>query len=126
NLIYEIGEGERWLVDSGTDKGYTPLPLWDEYDIADGIDRDTKILPGSINLLRSLARVDVVADEDANFELTEVWVFNSKSNGLIIPEPGKVVDGVAVLPSMPVGGPTNNSSPLGYQTAGENLVGEIY
>jgi len=122
-LVYEIDPPGLWLAD---DDDFTPLPMWGEYDIADGIDGGTEILPGSINLLRSLARVDIVVDEGANFELTEVWVFNSKSNGLIIPEPGNIVGGVAQNPSLPIGGPTNNSDPLKYQTAAENSVREIY
>lgn len=121
-LVYEIDPLDKWLAD-GDD--FTPLPMWGQPDdIEDGINGD--VILDDITLLRSLARVDVVVDEEANFELTEVWVFNSKSNGLIIPEPGKVVGGVAQNPSLPVGGPTNNSNPLEYQTSGENSVQEIY
>lgn len=123
-LVYEIDPPGHWLAD---DDDFTPLPMWGEYDIADGIYGGTEIPPGSIYLLRSVARVDVVVGEGAeNFELTGVWVFNSNSNGLIIPEPGKVVGGVAELPSLPIGGSTNNINPLEYQTAGENSVREIY
>lgn len=123
-LVYAIDTPDgKWLADDGN---FTPLPMWGQPDdIEDGINGE--IVLGNVTLLRSLARVDVVVDENADdFVLTEVWVFNGKSNGLIIPHPDNLVAGVAQSPSLPSGGPSNNDAPLVYPTDGENSVGEIY
>lgn len=124
-LVYVIDAPEgKWLADAGN---FTPLPMWGQPDdIENGI--NGQVILGNVTLLRSLARVDVVVDENADdFVLTEVWVFNSKTNGLIIPYPGNLAGGVAQIPSLPSGGPVNNNAPLEYyQTAGENSVREIY
>lgn len=123
NLVYELGEGERWLVDPGTEDGYTPLPMWGEYNIVDGIDGGTGTLPGSVDLLRSVARVDVQITENAlgKFTLDSVFVYNSNRNGLIIPS------GDLTKPSLPTVLYTNSDDALGYAVAdGIGLVGEMY
>lgn len=123
NLVYELGEGERWLanLDGATDD-YAPLPMWAEHPVAGGINGGTKILPGDINLLRSLARVDVLADAvAADFTLDRVYVYNSNRNGLIIPG----VDSTG--PSLPSVLLTNDNDVLDYEViTGNKLEGEIY
>ena len=127
-LVYALGTGDKWHVtkDGGSDD-FAPLPMWANYDVESGINGNINIGSGEISLMRSLARVDViVADNVDEFELTEVWVFNSKANGLIIPNPNNLVDGVAQNPSLPSGGPVNNNDPLEYVTDGGNSIREIY
>jgi len=123
NLVYELGEGERWLanLDGATDS-YMPLPMWAEYTIADGINEGTTILPGHITLLQSLARVDIVAEAvAADFTLDRVYVFNSNRNGLIVP-------GVnPTHPSLPLVLLRNDNDVLDYEViTGNKLEGEIY
>jgi len=123
NLVYQLEAGERWLanLDGATDN-YIPLPMWAEHTVTGGINDDTIILPGSINLLRSVVRVDVMADAVASdFTLDWIHVYNSNRNGLIIPGSDPTT------PSLPSDLLTNENNILHYDvTFGNKLEGAIY
>jgi len=124
NLIYShAGEWEAKL-DGG---GFTPLPMWGETDVIDGMTVPMTIAE-EISLMRSLARVDVVVTGNALdiFELTEVIVFNTNKNGLIIPNPDHITAGVATLPSLPALLEANDDR-LEYTVSdGKSSFAEIY
>lgn len=92
-LVYEY-EGEWKANLAGPPYEFDPLPMWGEYTAADGINDDFKSTGFGIVMQRSLARVDLT-NTAATFELREVFVFNSKTSGLVIPSSSSF-DGVKV------------------------------
>lgn len=124
NLIYtHTGEWEARLDESS----FTPLPMWGETDVIDGMTVPMNIT-GEISLMRSLARVDVAITGAASdrFELTEVIVFNSNQNGLVIPNPDHLAAGVAILPSLPAALKANPNRLEYTVSGGERSFAEIY
>lgn len=124
-LQYElVGE---WPAKLDVDEEeFAPFPMWAEFDLEASINGDID-LTVEVSLLRSVARVDVQVSGDAvgKFYLQGVYVFNNNENGLIIPDPN---DLLSESPSLPTSLATNNdlSSPLEYETAGDNSIREIY
>ena len=96
NLIYaHTGEWEARLGGGS----FTPLPMWGETDVIDGMTVPMTIAE-AVSLMRSLARVDVVADAVvADFDLTRVHVYHSKIRGLIIPDLDNIVNEEPSLPA---------------------------
>lgn len=85
NLIYEKTPGTPWNA---------AVPMWGESVVINGIDEGTEVL--GVNLLRGMAVVDVINQvATSDFILTDVYVYNSKTRGLVIPN--------SYSPSLPTG-----------------------
>lgn len=85
NLICEKVPGTPWNA---------AVPMWGESLAINGIDEGTEVF--GINLVRSMAVVDVINQvATADFILTDVYVYNSKTRGLVIPN--------SYSPSLPAG-----------------------
>ncbi|WP_090626329.1 hypothetical protein [Parapedobacter indicus] len=120
HLIYEHSDKWQAKIEGGP---FTPLPMWGETDLISGMNVPM-IHTEEIDLLRSIVRVDVVADQLIGiFTLTEVHVYNSKSSGLIMPDKNKFENNE---PSLPVSLGLPNNSTLKYEVSGNKLEREIY
>lgn len=120
NLIYEHSDAWPAKIGGGV---FTPLPMWGETSLISGMDVPM-LLTEEIDLLRSVVRVDIVADQlDETFTLTDVYVYNSKSSGLIMPDKNKLENDE---PSLPASFGLPNNSTLVYGVSGNILEREIY
>lgn len=119
--------------------GFTPFPMWGEMPESQLITPSTTSIVG-IPMLRMVAKIDVqVAEDDAvagkkpkeNFRLTEVYLYNVKDNGHVVPDRGALVfnapnDLTVNKPTIP-SAPANWTGPLKYITTDDvSLTGEIY
>jgi|GEM_PF-1692942 len=126
-LQYKL-EG-AWPAKLEDEEEFVSLPMWAELDLGSPIDDDIDLTDDDLNLLRSVARVDVLISATAsNFALEAVYVFNSNRNGLIMPDPNNLTGSVATAPSLPIPLEINDDLdlPLIYETDGGNSEGEIY
>lgn len=84
-----LGRLESRMTEEGKWNANTPFPMWSEVKRTIG-DGSTRVTGGKF--LRSVARVDVVLKTDAigNFKLEEIYVYNSKSKGRIVPDPANM------------------------------------
>ncbi|RQP17454.1 MAG: hypothetical protein EAS52_08690 [Parapedobacter sp.] len=128
---YALNPANENSLEAINDGDFTPLPIWAAYHVDDGIDENLKeeIGTASISFLRCMARIDVINQAISDgFTLTEVYVYNSNTKGLIIPKPEYVNggDNSVSRESLPVSADPN-PIPLKYQLVGSNeLKGEIY
>lgn len=102
-LVFE--NAGSWKVTSSTD--FTPFPMWGETTPLQ-IKNETKTISG-INLLRAIARVDIVLGEEAqkNFKLTDVYIYNTKTRGYVVPSPENIdATGKATKAQVPPATPT--------------------
>lgn len=119
--------------------GFTPFPMWGEMPAARLITPSTTSIEG-IPMLRMVAKIDVlIAENDAvlgkkpreNFKLTEVYLYNVKDNGHVVPDRDALVlnapnDLTVNKPTIP-SAPGNWAGPLKYITDDEvSLTDEIY
>lgn len=109
----------KWDANDGkieTDplKTFDAFPMWGE-TTATITDATTQIT--GVSLLRSIARVEVVLDNAvitaANFKIDEVYIYNSKNKGHIVPDPINITAGKATSATVPTGS-INNATPLAY------------
>ncbi len=92
---------------------FRPFPMWGETHVTIN-DATTQI--GEVKLIRSIARINVaVADDVNNFKLNEIYIYNSKNTGKVVPDPKNLVDGEFRVnaPTIPAGS-INNATPLRY------------
>ncbi|WP_293913666.1 MULTISPECIES: FimB/Mfa2 family fimbrial subunit [unclassified Sphingobacterium] len=108
-----INKSTAWNTTSSVD--YDPIPMWGE--AAPVIVSDKFASSINVNLLRSLARVDVNVEPTLApvFRMTSISVYNSNANGRIAPEASKynVGEKKVTAPSIPSPLQTN-STPLVY------------
>ncbi len=73
---------------------YTPFPMWGETPVALQISSATSVIEG-IQMMRMVAKIDIAVAEDNpakninprnNFRLTEVYLYNVKDKGSIVPD----------------------------------------
>lgn len=116
---------------------FTPFPMWGEMAAPQLINSNTNI--NGISMLRMVAKIDVlVADKNTisgkkpreNFKLTEVYLYNIKDNGHVVPDKSTFSYPSAGLvvnkPTIPAA-PGNWTGPLKYITDNEiSLIDEIY
>ena len=125
-----FGSASEWNV---TGNNYTPLPMWGETAQCIAITASTNSTSlGTINLLRSVARIDVGLNISAdgetlggldNFKISRVKVYNSNNSGLAAP---LAVSGNKVeLPSVPSGTATGDYY-YTLEPPGNGLIREIY
>ncbi len=95
---------------------FMPFPMWGEttQKVDDAI---TQI--GSVTMLREIARLDVVLGNDVvtagNFLLDEIYVYNSKNKGQVVPATANLENPpVRVKNATVPEGSINNSAPLVY------------
>lgn len=118
---------------------YIPFPMWGEMQIPQVITPSSTSIDG-IPMLRMVAKIDVViAESDAvsgknprdNFKLTEVYLYNTKDKGHIVPDrntlvfstPGNLIVNKPTIPSVP----NNWKGPLKYTSSNEtSLINEVY
>ncbi len=104
----------KWNAKEGGSTTFKPFPMWGEASAT--INDATTKLTG-ISMLRSIARVDVILGDAvitaANFKLNEVYIYNSKNEGFIVPIPANISGGKATAASVPAGN-INNTTPLKY------------
>ncbi len=98
----------------GAPDRFLPFPMWGE--VTADIRKSTTQISG-VTLLRGIARMDVVlANAVTGFELNEIYVYNSKNKGQIVPAVAHL-DGfnarvkMATVPD----GAINNITPLRYE-----------
>lgn len=93
-LTFSLDPSTAWPVGQGDP--FRPFPMQGESPEVI-IKNDTEQV-GGINLLRGIARVDVITSEEAqkNFKLQHIYVYNTKTKGYIAPN---LVDGVIQIPS---------------------------
>lgn len=93
---------------------FIPFPMWGE--VTTTVDDFTKQI-GTVSMLRSVARVDVVLGEevvaDSKFRLNGVYLYNSKSKGHIVPALSAIDNGKIVSATIPQG-EINRVQPLFY------------
>lgn len=129
--------GHKW--NTSNTAGFTPFPMWGEIQAAQLITSSTTSIQ-SIPLLRMVAKIDVVVAEDGsslgnkprdNFRLTEVYLYNVKDNGHVVPDRSALVFTsanhlIVNKPTIP-SNPTNWKGPLKYITDDDiSLSDEIY
>ena len=102
--------------EDASDKNFDSFPMWGEVE-ATLTDAVTRI--SDVKLLRAIARFDVVLDNAVvtagNFKLDEVYVYNSKNQGRIVPEPGNLESLSKVKAATEPTGSINNDTPLFYE-----------
>ncbi|MEL5892694.1 BACON domain-containing carbohydrate-binding protein [Bacteroides sp. GD17] len=102
--------------EDASDKNFDSFPMWGEVE-ATLTDAVTRI--SDVKLLRAIARFDVVLDNAVvtagNFTLDEVYVYNSKNQGRIVPEPGNLESLSKVKAATEPTGSINNDTPLFYE-----------
>ncbi|WP_293913664.1 MULTISPECIES: hypothetical protein [unclassified Sphingobacterium] len=77
-ISYTITAG--WNASSPTN--FTPLPMWGESMVMNGIDNNT---PGfNVSMLRSLAAIDIQLSA-ADFVMEQVYVYNTPNKGRVTP-----------------------------------------
>lgn len=90
SLVYTFSG--NWNSGTGTSEAWTPFPMWGEFEGTIG----SSI---TINMLRALAKVNVIVNEDKetgegrkleNFTLNEVRVYYSYTDGYCTPDEGAV------------------------------------
>lgn len=93
-LTFSLDPSTAWPVGQGT--SFRPFPMQGESPEVI-IKNDTEHVSG-INLLRGIARVDVITSEEAqkNFKLQHIYVYNTKTKGYIAPN---LIDGVMQIPA---------------------------
>lgn len=129
--------GHKW---NASNTGvFTPFPMWGEMETPQLITSSTTSV-SSIPILRMVAKIDVVvAENDAvsgkrprdNFKLAEVYLYNVKDNGHVVPDRSALVfttpaNLLVNKPTIPVA-PANWVGPLKYTTDDEiSLASQIY
>lgn len=110
--LIEITRSTAW---KSTDGSYDPLPMWGETDYKRITDINS--IPGSVVLLRSLARIDVKVATSAqgNFKLSEVHLYNASGKGRLAPIPANW-NSTPQTPSQPKDGWAKNNNPIPYTT----------
>ncbi|NDV56914.1 BACON domain-containing protein [Bacteroides sp. 519] len=96
-------------------KTFTAFPMWGE--VKETInDRITEI--SGVSLVRGVARFDLLLSQDIidadNFTLNEVYVYNSKNQGRIVPDTDNLLNTAKVKAATVPAGNINNASPLVY------------
>ncbi len=101
--------------ENAPDKNFEPFPMWGE--TKETLTDATMQITG-IYMVRAIARMDVVLDEDVidadNFELNEIYIYNSKNAGRVVPNPVNLESPVKVNAASEPAGSINNTSPLIY------------
>ncbi|EEI91709.1 hypothetical protein HMPREF0765_2656 [Sphingobacterium spiritivorum ATCC 33300] len=117
----EYGVTTKW--NAGSSGNFTPLPMWGESMMIDGINNNTQKF--SVNMLRSLAAIDVKVTAN-DFVMTQVYVYNMSGKGLIAPVGGNydAAEYKVKAPSIPAG--TNKLVAQPYTSATNTLAGEIF
>lgn len=95
------------------------FPMWGEVT-ATLIDGVTEIT--GVGMLRNIARLDVVLGDDViaanNFQLNELYIYNSKNKGYIVPAPANISSTKATAATVPADATDyaawNNATPLKY------------
>lgn len=101
--------------DNDPAKDFDSFPMWGEVTttLTDAVSQIT-----DVKLLRAIARFDVVLDQDVidanNFVLDEVYIYNSKSQGRIVPDPANLETTAKVKAATEPAGSINNTNPLVY------------
>lgn len=122
-LEMSLTSGSGWNSTTGA---YDPLPMWGQTDFA--VRTDAASVNESVDMLRSLARVDVnvATAAQAKFAISNVTLYNSSLNGRIAPSDAawvaadKAVNAVS-LPTTPA-----KNSALSYAVTGGSLERTIY
>lgn len=117
-----------WNSATGT---YDPLPMWGQS--AFRVFTEAESAAGEIELIRSLARIDVVVNAAAqdDFILSGVWFYNPSTKGLLAPSASNwdAMEGEAVAVSLPSAGRSASPVPFPYTeltTEDVALQGVIY
>lgn len=114
-LVFE--NAGSWNANNGKaedapDKTFTPFPMWGE--VTTRIDDATATIK-DVSMLRGIARVDVVLDGAVkNFKLDEVYIYNSKNKGQIVPAPANLANPAMVNAATVPAGDINNAAALKY------------
>lgn len=109
---------------------YDPLPMWGQNDFK--VFTDAASAADEIELIRSVARVDVVVDAaaQAGFSLTGVYLYNPSTKGLLAPAAANwnAAGGKVTAASLPAAGraAASNFAYTSMTTAGKALNGVIY
>jgi uncharacterized protein (TIGR02145 family) len=101
-------------ADNDISKTFDAFPMWGEAaeTLTDAVTQIT-----GIKMVRAIARVDVVLGDEVikadKFKLNEIYVYNSKTAGRVIPDPDNMYAGKAIAATEPTGS-INNATPLQY------------
>lgn len=102
------------------------LPMYGEYVLADGITYDNMNEITGVNMLRAVARVDIILDEGVeNFTLESVQVFRAASQIAVVP--GGTVDYTAPVvtqPTVPAGTTTRTMDRV--TATGNKVSSQVY
>lgn len=117
-LVYSNPGGWNANNDKSDDdpgKDFEPFPMWGE---AKETLTDATTQISGIYMVRSIARLDVVLSQDVidsnNFTLDKIYVYNSKKEGRIVPDPVNLENLVKVKSATEPPGSINNANPLVY------------
>lgn len=122
---------DKWTASSS--QNFTPIPMWGETTTPCSISENMSFT--DLKLVRSVARVDIGSNLPASFfELKEIYVYNWKNRGRIIPDTDPdnwdATNHRALKPSIPDDDsldPINETDPLVYSVpSGNKLQREIY
>lgn len=86
------------------------FPMYGEYKLPAGLSATGKQEITGIKMLRSIARVDVIATEVTNFRLAEVKAYRANNSLQVIPN--EIGSMKATIPSVPDGSAANVNSPV--------------
>ncbi|NDV58279.1 hypothetical protein [Bacteroides sp. 519] len=96
-------------------KTFKPFPMWGE--VKETLTDQVKEISG-VSLVRGIARFDLLLSQDViddgNFVLNQVYVYNSKNQGRIVPDVANLKHSAKVQAATVPTGNINNTSPLVY------------
>lgn len=85
-LLQELTFSNSGIWNATESDNFKPFPMWGESE-PEVITKNTKQLKKSVPVLKGLLRVDIaLAESVKNFELKEVYIYNTKSKGYIVPK----------------------------------------
>lgn len=109
-LVFE--NAGSWAAKTDGEETFTLFPFWGETNAT--IDDATTELNG-LKLLRGIARLDITLNANVqNFVLNEIYVYNSKNKGQVVPAPGNLDGTDKVTAATVPAGEINNDAPLKY------------
>lgn len=116
-ITLSLNAGTGWTANSGSD--YTSLPMWGTIDLTIPEGGLTAEPLTTVNLYRSLARIQLKVDEGvSSFTLNNVYLYRSNLSGRIAPANGKI-DGVSLPNSVSA---ADNDHPIPYSVPTGNVL----
>jgi hypothetical protein len=119
SIISDLSGSGRWdAAEVSPGVPVRPIPMWGEASVAEVVTDNMVIQP--IRMLRALSRIDVAVKSEVQpkFRLTDVYVYNYKKKGRVIPDMDSVkTDGNVKGASIPVDNNLTVKGPIQYTSS---------